>query len=81
MRLFSELLFCPKELFFTLVHGLLHRVAVIHLIYFQSGSLLAVGSRDRYLHILDLTKLRSGDPESVRDTSSVVKMNAHKVNS
>ena len=45
----------------------------------QNGSLLAAGSRDRYLNVLDLTKLESGNPESVKNTTVFCDPKAHKV--
>ena len=40
---------------------------------------MAVGSRDRYLNVLNTDKLVSGDPESVKSAQVFSKMDAHAV--
>ena len=42
--------------------------------------LLAIGSRDRSLTILDMKKFKSGDSDSPKDAVTFSKMEAHKVN-
>lgn len=76
-----ELEFCywsnvaTKLDYFVFEHGLYGAVDTVHLV--ETGNLLAVGSRDRYLNILDVTKLKKEDESSSVSCRIFCKDNAH----
>ncbi|KAL5020928.1 hypothetical protein ScPMuIL_000083 [Solemya velum] len=61
---------------FTYNEGLFAPVDAVHLM--QNGQLLASGSRDRYLTLLDLTKYNPNDPDSKKEMAIHSDSKAHK---
>ncbi|XP_013409550.1 F-box/WD repeat-containing protein 9 [Lingula anatina] len=61
---------------FVFREGLYAPVDVVHLM--KGSQLLASGSRDRYLNLLDLNKLDPDNPNSAKDVRIWNVMNAHK---
>ncbi|CAH1772302.1 unnamed protein product, partial [Owenia fusiformis] len=61
---------------FTYREEIFAPVDAVHLM--KNGQLLASGSRDRYLNLIDVTKLESGDPVSVKASKVESLMDAHK---
>ena len=49
------------------------------IVLFQNGRFLAAGSRDKYLTLLDLSKIDPENADSVRSCSVFMKENAHTV--
>ena len=64
--------------FSSMMHYLFHLNALI-VIFFQHGSLLATGSRDRNLNLFDLKKLDSNAPSLFESSQLISKQNAHDV--
>ncbi|XP_064624803.1 F-box/WD repeat-containing protein 9-like isoform X2 [Lineus longissimus] len=60
---------------FMLSDGISAPVDAVHLM--SGGSLLASGSRDKYLNLWDLDKIDVNEPSSKKDARIVSKMNAH----
>lgn len=61
--------------YFTFSEGLFGAVDAVHLM--EHGTLLATGSRDRYLNLLDIRKLDRNDPTSSVNCRLFCKANAH----
>ena len=54
-------------------------ITVIFWYFLQGGDILAIGSRDRHLNIVDLRKYDSDKPDSCKDMKIFADQKTHKV--